>query len=75
MNAVNKLPLLRNSFKLLLSTLQADDTIAIVTYAGSAGTVLEPTAVGEKSKIIAALDRLRSGGSTPVPKASVRPIN
>ena len=64
MNAANKLPLLRNSFKLLLSSLHTDDTIAIVTYAGSAGTVLEPTPVGEKSKIIAALDRLQSGGST-----------
>ncbi|MFT4562250.1 MAG: Ca-activated chloride channel family protein [Gammaproteobacteria bacterium] len=64
MNANNKLPLLRNSFKLLLSTLRADDTIAIVTYAGSAGTVLEPTPVRDKSKIIAALDGLRSGGST-----------
>ena len=64
MNAPNKLPLLRNSFKLLLSTLHPDDTIAIVTYAGSAGTVLEPTVVQDKQKIIAALDRLRSGGST-----------
>ncbi len=64
MNAPNKLPLLRNSFKLLLSTLHADDTIAIVTYAGSAGTVLQPTPVRDKAKIVAALDRLRSGGST-----------
>jgi len=64
MNASNKLPLLRNSFKLLLSTLQPDDTIAIVTYAGSAGTVLQPTAVQDKAKILAALDRLRSRGST-----------
>ena len=64
MNAPNKLPLLRNSFKLLLSTLRADDTIAIVTYAGSVGTVLEPTPVRDKNRIIAALDQLRSGGST-----------
>ncbi len=64
MNAANKLPLLRNSFKLLLSTLRGDDTIAIVTYAGSAGTVLEPTPVSDKNRIIAALDQLRSGGST-----------
>jgi Ca-activated chloride channel family protein len=64
MNAANKLPLLRNSFKLLLSSLNPSDTIAIVTYAGSAGTVLEPTPVADKHKIIASLDRLRSGGST-----------
>ena len=64
MNAPDKLPLLRNSFKLLLSSLKPDDTVAIVTYAGSAGTVLEPTRVAEKNKILAALDRLSSGGST-----------
>lgn len=64
MNAPNKLPLLKNSFKLLLSTLRPDDTISIVAYAGSAGTVLEPTKAKNKNKIFAALDRLRAGGST-----------
>lgn len=64
MNADNKLPLLINSFKLLLGTLDADDTVSIVTYAGSAGTVLEPTAASDKSAINAALNRLRAGGST-----------
>jgi len=64
MNAPNKLPLLKNSFKLLLSTLGPDDTVSIVAYAGSAGTVLEPTKAGDKNKIFAALDRLRAGGST-----------
>ena len=64
MNAPDKLPLLRNSFKLLLDTLGADDTVSIVTYAGSAGTVLEPTKVREKGKILAALDNLHAGGST-----------
>lgn len=64
MNAPDKLPLLRNSFKLLLSSLKPDDTVAIVTYAGSAGTVLEPTRVSDKNKILAALDQLNSGGST-----------
>jgi len=64
MNATNKLPLLRNAFKLLLSTLNPSDTIAILTYAGSAGTLLEPTVVSDQHKIIAALDSLRSGGST-----------
>lgn len=64
MNAPNKLPLLRNSFKLLLSTLDPDDTVAIVTYAGGAGTVLEPTKVRDKGRILAALDNLNAGGST-----------
>jgi len=64
MNQPNKLPLLISSFKLLLSTLDADDTVSIVTYAGSAGTVLEPTAASEKGKIKEALNQLRSDGST-----------
>ena len=64
MNAPNKLPLLKNSFKLLLSSLGPDDTVSIVAYAGSAGTVLEPTKASDKNKIFAALDRLRAGGST-----------
>ena len=64
MRAQNKLPLLINSFKLMLNTLDEDDTVSIVTYAGSAGTVLEPTPANEVDKIIGAFDRLQAGGST-----------
>jgi len=64
MNAPNKLPLLIASFKLLLGSLDADDTVSIVTYAGSAGLVLEPTAASERAKIEEALTRLSAGGST-----------
>ena len=60
MRAQNKLPLLINSFKLMLNTLDEDDTVSIVTYAGSAGTVLEPTPANEVDKIIGAFDRLLS---------------
>ena len=35
-----------------------------MTYAGSAGTALEPTAVSEKAKILATIDRLEARGST-----------
>ncbi len=56
--------MLKNSFKLLLSTLQPTDTVSIVAYAGSAGTVLPPTKVTEKATIIQALERLNAGGST-----------
>ena len=64
MSDANKLPLLIRSFKLLLDTLTEDDSVAIVTYAGSAGMVLEPTQATETRKILAALDRLSAGGST-----------
>ena len=64
MSDANKLPLLVRSFKLLLDSLSDDDTVAIVTYAGSAGMALEPTPASESAKILASLDRLHAGGST-----------
>jgi len=64
MNERDKLPLLKNAFRLLVNQLDENDTVSIVTYAGRAGTVLEPTKVADKQKILAALDNLNSGGST-----------
>ncbi|MEO4000022.1 VWA domain-containing protein [Mesorhizobium sp. CAU 1732] len=64
MNEADKLPLLKNSFRLLVDRLEANDTVSIVTYAGNAGTVLEPTKVLDKQAIFNALDRLEAGGST-----------
>ncbi len=64
MEEANKLPLLINSMKLLVDGLKPDDSVAIVTYAGSAGTVLEPTKASDKGKIDAALENLAAGGST-----------
>ncbi len=64
MNSPDKLPLVKQSMNLLLSQLHPDDSVAIVVYAGAAGTVLEPTKVKEKNKILAALNRLSAGGST-----------
>ncbi len=64
MQSPDKLPLLKASLRLLLSKLDEDDQISIVTYAGSAGTALEPTRASERSKILAALDNLEAGGST-----------
>ena len=64
MNSRDKLPLLKTAFKLLVSKLDENDSVAIVTYAGRAATVLEPTKVSEKVKILNALDQLKSGGST-----------
>ena len=64
MDEPNKLPLLRNAMKMLVETLGPDDSVAIVTYAGNAGTVLEPTKAANKARILAALDGLTSAGST-----------
>ncbi|MGO6695279.1 von Willebrand factor type A domain-containing protein [Rhizobium johnstonii] len=64
MDEPDKLPLLKSAFRLLVNRLKPDDTVSIVTYAGNAGTVLTPTRVAEKSKILSAIDRLEPGGST-----------
>ena len=64
MDEPNKLPLVVNSLKLLLGTLAPEDTVAVVVYAGAAGTVLPPTPVAERGKILAALEQLDAGGST-----------
>jgi Ca-activated chloride channel family protein len=48
----------------MLAELRPEDEVSIVTYAGSAGQVLEPTRAAERSVILAALDRLEAGGST-----------
>jgi len=64
MNSPDKLPLLKQSFRLMLGQLRPEDQVAIVTYAGSAGQVLAPTPARERTTILAALDNLGAGGST-----------
>ncbi|MEW6125756.1 MAG: VWA domain-containing protein [Acidobacteriota bacterium] len=64
MNSPDKLPLLKQAFKLLVNQLREKDHISIVAYAGSAGLVLEPTSGSNKEKILAAIERLEAGGST-----------
>jgi Ca-activated chloride channel family protein len=64
MQTPDKLPLLKNAFRLLTEQLAARDRVAIVVYAGAAGTVLESTPGNRKSKILEAIDNLEAGGST-----------
>lgn len=64
MSAQNKLPLLKQAFRMLVNELRPEDRVAMVVYAGAAGLVLESTPGSEKAEILAALDKLQSGGST-----------
>lgn len=64
MDDANKLPLLRQSFLLMLDQLQPGDEVAIVAYAGSAGLVLPATPATDRAAIITALNSLDAGGST-----------
>lgn len=64
MDEENKLPLLKRSFRALLETLDEEDTVSIVVYAGASGAVLEPTPANQRRRILDALERLQAGGST-----------
>ena len=60
----DKLPLVKQSLRLLTEQMQATDSIAIVAYAGDAGVVLEPTKGSERMKILSAIEGFAAGGST-----------
>lgn len=64
MNSADKLPLLKAAFRLLVDNLRPNDRVAVVVYAGAAGVVLPSTSGAEKSKILAAIEKLSAGGST-----------
>ncbi|MDT0691150.1 VWA domain-containing protein [Salegentibacter sp. F188] len=64
MGSEDKLQLLKNGFKYFVDELDDNDKVALVTYAGSAGVILESTPGSEKQKIKSAIDQLGAGGST-----------
>ncbi|MFN0076436.1 MAG: von Willebrand factor type A domain-containing protein [Prosthecobacter sp.] len=59
-----KLPLVQQSLRMLTEQLGEGDRVTMVAYAGSSGLVLPPTSGEKKGEIIAAIDRLKAGGST-----------
>lgn len=64
MNSAAKLPLIKESLIQLVNSMSPKDRIAVVVYAGSAGLALPSTSSGEKQKIIDAIAKLETGGST-----------
>ena len=64
MQSPDKLPLLKQSLRLLAKRLDGDDRLGLVVYAGASGVALEPTAGDQQAKIFAAIDGLEAGGST-----------
>jgi len=64
MESADKLPLAQKSLKMLVEQLRPTDSVALVTYAGSTSLVLPATSAENKAKIMTAIDRLSSGGST-----------
>lgn len=64
MSDANKLPLLKQSFRLMLDNLRPEDQVAIIEYAGSAGQVLAPTSASDRTTILQAIQGLGAGGGT-----------
>ncbi len=64
MDEPDKLPLIKQAFRILVNNLRSSDRIALVVYAGAAGVVLESTPGNEKEKILGAIDMLQAGGCT-----------
>ncbi len=64
MSSPDKMGLVKRSLRQLVDQLQAGDTVALATYAGSVRRVLGPTSVGDRTAILSAIEDLSAGGST-----------
>jgi Ca-activated chloride channel family protein len=64
MMPADRLPLLKQGFRLFAQQLRDEDRVAIVSYADGTRVVLEPTPGKDKGKILDAIDSLRGGGGT-----------
>jgi Ca-activated chloride channel family protein len=64
MDSPDKIGVLKSGFKLMVDGLKGNDRVAIVTYAGEAGVLLESTNGDEKETIKSAIGKLGAGGST-----------
>ncbi len=64
MNEPNKLPLVKQSLRLMVEKLRPDDRVAIAVYAGASGLALPSTRVANKAAIMDAIERLQAEGST-----------
>lgn len=64
MNNPNKLPLVKQSLRMLTNQLGENDRVSMVTYAGGTRVELASASGMNKAEILAAIDRLNAGGST-----------
>ncbi len=64
MAAEDKLPLAKQSLSILTRNLREDDSVALITYAGSTEEILPATPATFREHILRAIDSLRVGGGT-----------
>ncbi len=60
----DKLDLLKSGLKTMLSQMNPDDRISLITYSGEVKKLLESTPVREEHKIVAAINKLNANGYT-----------
>jgi Ca-activated chloride channel family protein len=60
----DKLPLVKTAMRMLVDTLNAEDRVAIVVYAGASGVALPSTPGSRKADMQRAIAELQPGGST-----------
>lgn len=64
MYGADRLDLLKQGFNMLVDQMKPEDTLSIVTYAGSSEVLLQPTSGAEKQKIKSAISSLSASGGT-----------
>jgi len=64
MNEPKKLPLVKESMRVLVEKLKPTDRVAIVVYAGDSGLALPSTPISQKQEVLGAIEELSAGGST-----------
>lgn len=64
MESADKLPLVKQTLRLLTRQLRPQDKVTLITYASGQELVLPPTSGRDKEAILTAIDRLKAGGST-----------
>lgn len=64
MQKADKLPLVQSSLRTLVDNLGPEDSVALVTYAGSTRVVCGPTPMARRAELHEAIDALTAGGST-----------
>ena len=64
MSSADKLPLVKQTLRLLTERLRAQDKVTLITYASGEKLVLPPTSGANKNAILAAVNSLQAGGAT-----------
>ena len=64
MNEPNKLPLVKQTLRLLTEQLRPQDKVTLITYASGEKLVLPPTSGKEKDTILRVINELKAGGAT-----------